>query len=99
MRVFVAFALLLLSGCVATDSPEALTSYRQTCTQMGAVTQEQMFQCIQNQYTAANAEEMHRREAAGAWGDALLARNQTVRVAPSTTTCRPSGNQVICNTF
>lgn len=90
-------ACLLLAGCIAPDSPAAITSYQQTCAQMGAVTQEQMFQCVQNQQTLATAEEMRRRNAAGALGRQMLA-NQQYRT-PTTTTCRPFGNQVICNTF
>ena len=79
---------MIAFGCSTTDERDA-----QRCAQMGAVTQDQMFQCrmnIRNNRAAASSALMQS-------GGALLSTPPQPR--PSQTMCRRVGQTVVCNTI
>lgn len=101
MRYIVFFWLCLnLSGCNTGYDQQALAYDQSTCQQMGAKTDDQMYQCVMQQQQMRSNEEMRRRQAASVLGQQIMAQSRPQPVQfPRTTTCRPIGITVQCTTF
>jgi hypothetical protein len=97
----IALAAGLLTGCTGTTTEGqrqvAAAQEILTCNEMGARTQDQLFQCrMMLQQNAANAE-IQRRQAATQLGAMISAQNQPRQM--TTTTCNRVGQSVVCNQF
>jgi hypothetical protein len=76
--IFFVLAALLLTSCATTEAQRQVAAAQEilTCNEMGARTQEQLFQCrMMLQQNAANAE-IQRRQASGQLGAMISAQNQ-----------------------
>lgn len=99
-RLATCVVLLCLTGCnTGYDDQAALASDQARCSQMGATTNDQMYQCVLQQQQIRSDEELRRRQAAGALGQQLMAQSRPPPRYPTTTTCQPIGNTVQCRTF